>query len=62
MSTSAIRCPYCFAWMRVAVQASQIKRDENIPNQLHVRFDDQSVAHICRDKEASGEEAVSRDS
>lgn len=61
MSTTAIRCPYCGGWMRVAVQASHIKK-ALMPNQLLVKFDDQSVAHICRTKETSDEEAVSKDS
>lgn len=48
-SSVAIACPFCGSWLRVAAQPSKITRNEGRrPNQLHVEFDSQTVAHICK--------------
>ena len=49
MSTAAVRCPFCGAWMRVAVQESRVEKTDE--GSLLVMFDAQKVAHICRERD-----------
>lgn len=55
MSTTAVRCPFCGVWMRVAVQPSHIEKVGRLDDSraLKVKFDDQVVAHICIPKKES---------
>lgn len=47
MSTTPIRCPECGELVRVAVQASVVKVNQEW-NSMKVIFDDQNVAHTCK--------------
>lgn len=53
MSTTPIRCPFCGMIIRVAVQVSHIEKVGRLDDSraLKVKFDDQTVAHICIPKE-----------
>lgn len=49
MATIPLRCPDCGEWLRVAAQPSEISKATK--NALRVRFDSQTVAHTCKEKE-----------
>ena len=49
MSTVAISCPNCNASLRVSVQPSIINV---MSKSMFVTFDSQTVAHVCKKKEA----------
>lgn len=53
MTTTPVRCPECGEWLRVAVQVRLINWSDETPRkqQLYVAFDDQHVAHMCKNKE-----------
>ena len=50
MSTSPVRCPECGEWVRVAIQPSVVKVNKEFGS-MKVMFDDQNVAHTCKEPE-----------